>query len=100
MIVTLANLVVQTARGDKSSNGTPVVIDESAIGIVVPNGSGSAQPSANEPLADLGVTPTADSAAAPAPQSTAPSGAVPDLEPDPRLRERMDQDADRTNSTR
>ncbi|MBT2188008.1 hypothetical protein [Sphingobium nicotianae] len=77
LVVTLANLVIQTARGDgPGSNGAPV--EQVASGTAGANGA--AEPT--EPLADLGVTPTADTAA--------PS--VPDLEPDPRLRKRMDRD--------
>ena len=76
--MTLANLVINTARTDTSADATSETIEQGIAG--VSNATG-----ANEPLADLGVTPTADSSA-----SVAPS--VPDLEPDPRLRQRMDQD--------
>ena len=78
LVVTLANLVINTARTDTSADATSETIEQGIAG--VSNATG-----ANEPLADLGVTPTADSSA-----SVAPS--VPDLEPDPRLRQRMDQD--------
>jgi hypothetical protein len=81
LIVTLANLVIQTARDDASTDR--IAIEKVQPGLLAPNASsGGAGSSSNEPLADLGVTPTAD--------STAPS--VPDLEPDPRLREPMDRD--------
>jgi hypothetical protein len=78
LVVTLANLVINTARTDASVEATSATIEQGIAG--VSNATG-----ANEPLADLGVTPTTDSTA-----SVAPS--VPDLEPDPRLRQRMDQD--------
>jgi type IV secretory pathway VirB10-like protein len=75
LIVTLANLVVQKVRTE--------AIDATAAAEAIKPVQVSNSPAAdNEPLADLGVTPTADTAA--------PS--VPDLEPDPRLRERMDRD--------
>lgn len=76
LIVTLANLVIQTARGDGvlDANGAPTG--------QIASGTAGNTGATTEPLADLGVTPTAD--------STAPS--VPDLEPDPQLRKRMDRD--------
>ena len=77
LVVTLANLVIQTARGDGLVDANGVPTEQIASGA---NAGTTAE--TNEPLADLGVTPTADAAA--------PS--VPDLEPDPRLRERMDRD--------
>lgn len=82
LVVTLANLVIQTARGDGlvDANGAPT--EQAASGA---NAGANAEPS--EPLADLGVTPTADTAA--------PS--VPDLEPDPRLHKRMDRDPKRSS---
>jgi hypothetical protein len=83
LVVTLANLVIDTARTDMSAEATAATMEQGIAGVA--NATG-----ANEPLADLGVTPTADSA------SPAPS--VPDLEPDPRLRQRMDQDPDGQSS--
>ena len=84
LIVTLANLVIQTARGDGLLNANGAATTQTAAGATGGNAVQTAEPT--EPLADLGVTPTADSAA--------PS--VPDLEPDPRLRERMDRDPKRS----
>jgi len=76
LIVTLANLVIQTARNEADSALT-------STEQMTPSTQVTNSPNAdNEPLADLGVTPTADTA----------SPSVPDLEPDPRLRERMDRD--------
>jgi len=74
LVVTLSNLVIQAARGDGLLDGASTQATASARAL------NAGEPS--EPLADLGVTPSADAAA--------PS--VPDLEPDPRLRERMDRD--------
>lgn len=87
LIVTLANLVIDNARKDAASEATASAIEQGIAGVA--NATASVTPpSTNEPLADLGVTPTADSAA---PVAT-PS--VPDLQPDPRLRQRMDQEPD------
>ena len=81
LIVTLANLVIQTARNEAALDSAAAVQAVPGNGQV--NSSGTAVAAGpSEPLADLGVTPTAD--------SSAPS--VPDLQPDPRLRERMDRD--------
>jgi hypothetical protein len=87
LVVTLANLVIDSAKVDESGLATTFDGEPGAVESAGANASGS-KPSGNEPLADLGVTPTAESAA-----PTLPSP-VPDLEPDPRLRERMDQDPD------
>jgi len=87
LVVTLANLVIDSARKDSSSDATAAAIEQGIAGVA--NATATAAPAiTNEPLADLGVTPTAESAA----PVVAPS--VPDLEPDPRLRQRMDQDRD------
>ncbi len=87
LVVTLANLVIDSARKDSASDATAAAIEQGIAGVV--NATAATTPvTTNEPLADLGVTPTADSAA---PVAT-PS--VPDLQPDPRLRQRMDQDPD------
>jgi len=87
LVVTLANLVIDSARKDSASEATAAAIEQGIAGVT--NATATALPATtNEPLADLGVTPTADSAAPVAPPS------VPDLEPDPRLRQRMDQDRD------
>jgi hypothetical protein len=86
LIVTLANLVIQTARNEAGPDSAATEQTVPGAGQVNSSGGGAAGPS--EPLADLGVTPSTD--------STAPS--VPDLEPDPRLRERMDRDPNRSSS--
>lgn len=87
LIVTLANLVIDNARKDAASEATASAIEQGIAGVA--NATATVTPpSANEPLADLGVTPGTDSAA---PIAT-PS--VPDLQPDPRLRQRMDQEPD------
>ena len=85
LIVTLANLVIQTARNEAALDGALTTQVASGNGQV---NSSSSLPGPSEPLADLGVTPTAD--------SSAPS--VPDLQPDPRLRERMDRDPNQSSS--
>ena len=87
LIVTLANLVIDNARKDAASDATAAAIEQGIAGVANATASAAA-PTPNEPLADLGVTPATDSAA---PVAT-PS--VPDLQPDPRLRQRMDQDPD------
>jgi hypothetical protein len=81
LIVTLANLVIQTARGDGTHDGKGMASAQVAANA---NGANSVEPS--EPLADLGVTPSTE--------PTIPY--VPDLEPDPRLRERMDRDPEQS----
>jgi type II secretory pathway pseudopilin PulG len=86
LVVTLANLI-DSARKDSSNDATAAAIEQGIAGVA--NASATAVPvTTNEPLADLGVTPTADSAA----PVVTPS--VPDLQPDPRVRQRMDQDRD------
>lgn len=87
LVVTLANLVIDSARKDNAGDATAAAIEQGIAGVANATAA-SAPTSTSEPLADLGVTPTADSAA----PVVTPS--VPDLEPDPRLRERMDQDRD------
>ena len=87
LVVTLANLVIDNARKDAVSDATAVAIEQGIAGVA--NATASTAPtSSSEPLADLGVTPTADSST----PVTTPS--VPDLQPDPRLRQRMDQEPD------
>lgn len=81
LIVTLANLVVQKVR-------TETIDATAAAEALRPTAPVANSPASdNEPLADLGVTPTADTA----------SPSVPDLEPDPRLRERMDRDPNQSS---
>lgn len=87
LVVTLANLVIDNVRKDAASDATAAAIEQGIAGVANATASGAAS-TPNEPLADLGVTPGADSAA----PVTVPS--VPDLQPDPRLRQRMDQDPD------
>ncbi|MBN8830120.1 MAG: hypothetical protein J0G94_05700 [Sphingomonadales bacterium] len=77
LIVTLANLVIQAARGDGALAGKGIASTQVATNA---NGANSVEPS--EPLADLGVTPSTE----------ASIPYVPDLEPDPRLRKPMDRD--------
>lgn len=89
LVVTLANLVIQAAHPDGSD--MIAASQQTVAGAAVTNASGSAPTGTNEPLADLGVTPTT------ATDSSAPS--VPDLEPDPRLKTRMDRDPDQSAPT-
>jgi len=86
LVVTLANIVIQTARTESASDISSTTLDQSNDGMQVANGA-----SGNEPLADLGVTPTADQAGAGSGADTA-APSVPDLEPDPRLSKPMDRD--------
>ena len=87
LVVTLANLVIDNARKDAVSDATAVAIEQGIAGVAnATAGMTPAPPS--EPLADLGVTPTVDGGT----PVTTPS--VPDLQPDPRLRQRMDQERD------
>ncbi len=79
LVVTLANLVIQTARTDGSQDGSTVV----QAGANATNAAAGGAASSSEPLADLGVTPSTDAPASPS---------VPDLQPDPRLAKPMDQD--------
>lgn len=89
LIVTLANIMIRNARIDDPAL-MPV-----ADGTIAPatNAAGAA-PKGNEPLADLGVTPSSDTAVAPAANdpAVATAPAVPDLEPDPKLATPMDRD--------
>ncbi|CAN5483489.1 hypothetical protein BH10PSE12_BH10PSE12_06490 [soil metagenome] len=76
LLVGLANIVIEKARMD----------DRSLPPAVVPTLTGDAVNAAGplkEPLAELGVTPSAD-------QSS--SQVVPDLLPDPNIRKPMDRD--------
>ena len=90
MIVGLANVMTHNARLDEGS-GTAAI--DGAVNPGASTNASAAAPSNNEPLADLGVTPSNDPAL-----STAP--AVPDLEPDPRLTTRMDRDPRQENGSR
>lgn len=83
-IIALAGLMTRNARVDDSGlaasrEGTAIADSPSNNTVINP----AMIP--NEPLADLGVTPSSD------PSLTAPP-AVPDLEPDPRLTTPMDRD--------
>jgi hypothetical protein len=73
LLVGLANIVIEKARLDERSL-PPAVVP------TLTNASDEAQP--KEPLAELGVTPSAD-------QSSAQ--VVPDLQPDPNIRKPMDR---------
>ena len=75
LLVGLANIAVQKVNGDGSAATSSASIANAEL-----NANASGKP--NEPLAELGVTPTADSA----------GQVVPDLQPDPNLRKRMDRD--------
>lgn len=94
LIVTLANLVVDTARRDGGSE----VVATSGEALPGPgrmagsNAASSPKSGGNEPLADLGVTPTTSDTLPILPSP------VPDLEPDPQLRQRMDQDPDQSQT--
>lgn len=88
LLVLLAGLVTDRARKEADA----AMAQAEAAGVANP---GTPQQAGNEPLADLGVAPSVESAQ-PAPQATAPvptttqptpmsSGRVPDLQPDPQL---------------
>ena len=93
LVVTLANLVVDSTRRDRNVEVVSRAGDATspAPGSSGSNASSSAKQSGNEPLADLGVMPTT-------PESEVPvlPSPVPDLEPDPQLRQRMDQDREQS----
>jgi len=72
LLVGLANIVIDKARLDERSMPPPVVATVSSDG-------GNAVAGPREPLAELGVTPSADQV-------------VPDLQPDPALNKPMDRD--------
>lgn len=89
LIVTLANLVVDTVRRDGGAETAVSGVEFPSTTLrpgSVSNSSSVQKSGGNEPLADLGVTPTTTDA-----MPVLPSP-VPDLEPDPQLRQRMDQD--------
>lgn len=94
LIVTLANIVVDSARRDTVSETASSEIGPINDGVLGSNVSGFAKTVGNEPLADLGVTPTTEGSATPVLPSP-----VPDLEPDPQLRQRMDQDPKQRRTT-
>lgn len=75
LLVGLANIIIDKARLDERSVPPPVVP-------TVSTDSGNAVSSPREPLAELGVTPSADQT----------GQVVPDLQPDPALNKPMDHD--------
>ena len=77
LLLALVNIVVDNVRPDSVSS--PAVATGNAV---APNGE-----SPSEPLAELGVTPSASKDGV----------VVPDLKPDPKLRKPMDQELSRTN---
>lgn len=89
LIVTLANIMIRNARVD---DPTLMSVKDGAVAPAA-NAAGGA-PNTNEPLADLGVTPSSDASSAPAASdpAVATTPAVPDLEPDPKLATPMDRD--------
>ncbi|MCE7795865.1 hypothetical protein LWE61_04740 [Sphingobium sufflavum] len=82
MLVGLTNVLVDNIRKDGGLSGGTDVMG----GLVATNSAEAVAKPPTEPLADLGVTPTADAGT----QQAAP--AVPDLEPDPQLQKPMDRD--------
>lgn len=74
MLVGLANIVVDNAR--KKDDGGQLATSDKGSNLTTVVG-GTTKPT--EPLAELGVTPTAD------------SGVVADLQPDPNLKEPLDR---------
>lgn len=74
LLVGLANIVVDSARN--KNDAAQFIASDNASNLTVPSVP-AVKPS--EPLAELGVTPAAD------------SGVVADLQPDPNLREPMDR---------
>ncbi len=75
LLVGLANVVIDKARLDARSMPPPVV---PTIGTDAANASGAPR----DPLGELGVAPSAEQS----------GQVVPDLQPDPKLRSRMDRD--------
>lgn len=71
LLMALTNLVIENVRKDARGLAT--------VDVTTPTINAAEPDESSEPLVDLGVTP-------------APESAVPDLEPDPRLRKPMDQD--------
>lgn len=76
LLIGLANLVVERIRSDDAA-----IVAASNVSAVANAANAVAPPT--EPLAELGVTPTADTA----------TSVVPDLQPDPRLAQPMDRSA-------
>ena len=74
LLIGLANIVVDNIRRD---DATDTAAAANAAEIVAANGTPS------EPLAELGVAPSAD--------DTATQSVVPDLQPDPNLKKPMDR---------
>lgn len=84
LLVGLANIVVEKARIDDASvppDVVPTITNTDATNMVTPP---------REPLAELGVTPSADQA---------PAQVVPDLQPDPNIRKPMDRDPQQSSSS-
>lgn len=79
LVVALANIVSSAVKPSVDPT-LAAQMREGAVTI-----ANATSPENNEPFADLGVTPKADSASPAAPS-------VPDLQPDPRLSRPMDQD--------
>src|SRR3546814_172674 len=88
LLVGLANIVVEKAG--VSDGGTVTAIDD-APPRLAGSGSNAAGPAEKptEPLAELGVAPPSDNKEA---DDNVPGQIVPDLEPNPALREPMDRD--------
>jgi hypothetical protein len=79
LLVGLANIVIDKARIDQRSL-PPAVVPTITAGNAL--NAAAAQP--REPLAELGVTPSAEQAS--------PAQIVPDLQPDPSLNKPMDRE--------
>ncbi|PZU57779.1 MAG: hypothetical protein DI547_11970 [Sphingobium sp.] len=77
LLVGLANIVIEKARLDERTMPPPVVPTIANVEDV------NAVAAPKEPLAELGVTPSAEQPAA---------QVVPDLQPDPNIRKPMDRD--------
>lgn len=79
LMIGLVNIVVNNVR-----TGTDSKVETATLAANAADGNADIGP--QEPLAELGVTPAADTEVS----------VVPDLEPDPKIRKPMDRDASRS----
>lgn len=93
LVVAFANIVIRNVHTDTNQLVTGADGTQTAIVAGTSNGAAPLLPRVEtEPLADLGVTPKSEQAAAPPITVNPVAPSVPDLEPDPRLSKPMDQD--------
>ena len=90
LLVGLANVVIEKAAVDEAPMSQ---IDGSPPQVVPTTTDNSTDTTKSEPLAELGVTPPPPEEATPTAKrnGAAPEQMVPDLEPNPALKERMDR---------